>query len=208
MSQKSYHTQATRETNKTTTEQHIKAMQEVMDEVLGMLSERSTDYDNLRTFVERMPFGDVSWATMIFIKADRLCSSLAPDIKDVDDARVDDSLIDLIVYAIAYRAWRNILKDEKAEELVRHQKWEQSFRDNTIFHETEQPIDVDKHTVRIQSDDGKVDIILEKPVAPPIREAVSTNAVNYRSDQTISAGEAAARSLVDRRRISDARFEP
>jgi hypothetical protein len=102
----SFHTTVTREANRITQEEHTAAMRAVMAEVETMLDYKGQDYDNLRTFVERMVFGDYSWATLLFIKSDRLCSTLMPDTPDPD--KIDDCLIDLIVYAIAYRAWRNM----------------------------------------------------------------------------------------------------
>lgn len=176
MTQKSYHTKATRQTNQEVSKQHIDAMGAVMEEVLAMLSNRSADYDNLRMFIERMPFGDTSWATMIFIKADRLCSSLAPDIPDIDEARVDDSLIDLIVYAIAYRAWRTIVQEEKAEDEARiHEKYYSNVNSQSI-----------------------IDTLRGNP--PVFIETVNNSTTVIDSSQ--SAGEAAARSLIGKARRS------
>jgi len=102
-----FHTPTTLQANRVTQEQHREEIKAVLAEVNGILGFKGQDYDNLNTFVERMIFGDYSWATLVYIKADRLCSTLMMDHPEVD-AKTDDCLIDLIVYSIAYRAWRNI----------------------------------------------------------------------------------------------------
>lgn len=92
------------------TEWHREQMHVVMKEVLEMLSAKSRHYDNLRPFIERLPFGDESWATMLFIKADRLCSTIAGELSDAD---IDECVRDLLVYTVAYRAWRRMRQQEE-----------------------------------------------------------------------------------------------
>lgn len=77
---------------------------DVTKEIIAVFGKKGVKQDVRTPFWHRMPFGDESWATQVGIKADRVISAIVGD----DSAFLDDSLIDLLVYAVAWRAWRRM----------------------------------------------------------------------------------------------------
>lgn len=90
--------------NEVTGTQHRTRIAQVLEDVQVMLVEKGGDYDNFLTFPDKMLFGDVSWLTLIWIKITRLISVHKRGDATFDS--LDDILMDLVVYAVAYTAWR------------------------------------------------------------------------------------------------------
>lgn len=82
----------------------------LVDTLFALKQAKGTAYDQLRTFAERMPFGDASWGTLMFIKADRVCSLINGGNQDDND--IEEVVKDLVVYAMYYLAWRAIVSEE------------------------------------------------------------------------------------------------
>lgn len=94
--------------------QHAEEMQAVVVALSQLLTHKGTDYNQLTTFIENMPFGDYSWATLCWIKAHR-AASLVSKLSQGNDPEfdpIDDVIRDLAAYAIAWLAFRSVMKKE------------------------------------------------------------------------------------------------
>lgn len=82
----------------------------VIDDALKLLSGKGEDYNVLTTFIQNMPFGDFSWGTLCWIKAHRAAAITHKEFKGgkpMFDA-LNDVIMDLVVYAIAWLAFRRV----------------------------------------------------------------------------------------------------
>ncbi len=101
-----YHTKHLRAAQAGLTRRHGTQIRKVLKDAREILGSKSHDYNNLVAMPEHMPFGDKSWATLILIKAHRIASVIHADAAEHES--LDDSIMDLIAYAVAYQAWRNL----------------------------------------------------------------------------------------------------
>ena len=91
---------------------HVAIMRTLIDQIFKMLDGKGTDYNNLTTFIENMPFGDQSWGTLVWIKAHRVASLVFKSAVLKNGPSYDsinDVLIDLLVYTLAWLAWRTLM---------------------------------------------------------------------------------------------------
>jgi len=105
-----YHTKHLQSTQTGLARRHGTQIRKVLAQVRNILADKGHDYNNLVTMPEHMPFGDKSWATLIWIKTHRIASVIQAGTANHES--LDDSIYDLIVYAVAYQAWRNLKHDE------------------------------------------------------------------------------------------------
>ncbi len=111
-----FHTSQLQNAQRGLTRRHGTKIRKVLKDVQTVLLQKGKDYNNLSTMIEHMPFGDKSWATMLWIKAHRVASVM--EAGDTHHEALDDSILDLAAYAVAYLAWRQIKHDEA--ETLRH----------------------------------------------------------------------------------------
>lgn len=105
-----YHTKHLRGAQNGLSRRHGTQIRKVLAKVKTTLGAKGQDYNNLVAFPEHMPFGDKSWATLIWIKAHRIASVVHAG--ETNHESLDDSIMDLITYAVAYQGWRNLRHDE------------------------------------------------------------------------------------------------
>ncbi len=105
-----FHTEQFRNAQKGLTRRHGTKIRKVFKDIQAVLLKKGEDYNNLSTMPEHMPFGDKSWATMLWIKAHRVASVIQAD--EAQHEALDDSILDLAAYAVAYLAWRQMKHDE------------------------------------------------------------------------------------------------
>lgn len=97
--------------------EHLAEMKGVLDELTDLWKSKGYDYNQLTTFMENMPFGDMSWGTLCWIKAHRAASlvmkGLTGEIPVYDT--LNEVLLDLIVYAAGWIAFRRLRHRESAQ---------------------------------------------------------------------------------------------
>jgi hypothetical protein len=79
--------------------------------ISALIRERGDLYDAKGTVPvwQKMPFGDTSFMTLVFMKAQRARAQVA---SDVHPDALRDSLRDLAAYTIMYLAWLDMTKPE------------------------------------------------------------------------------------------------
>jgi len=89
--------------------EQFKAMREqVIKDAFTLFDERAKQHDAESPFWHRYPFGDQSYAQMVFETAGRLVSAVRAGLQF---AKVEDRLLDLINWATMWLAWRRMERD-------------------------------------------------------------------------------------------------
>lgn len=111
-----YHTTPILQGQQVTGQDFNNQVQEVLKQVQYMLDNKGGDYNQLTTFIENMPFGDLSWATLCWIKAHRVASILRKEMQGQQATYdgINDIILDLAVYAIGWLAFRKSRHDTAA----------------------------------------------------------------------------------------------
>ena len=104
-----YKTKAMKSTAKLFDAYQEKHFELILQYVKDMLQRKGEQYNALTTFNENMPFGDKSFATLVWIKAHRAASLTEGQRTPVGDDALDDVLLDLIVYTMTWMAYRRAL---------------------------------------------------------------------------------------------------
>ena len=89
---------------------HKRHIEHVIGELQEIFYDKEEDYNNLSIFIEHMPFGNRSWTTLLWMKAHRLCSVIHRGAFNFDS--VNDIVLDLIVYGMAFLAWRRMINED------------------------------------------------------------------------------------------------
>jgi hypothetical protein len=105
-----FHTPQLANAHRITANNHQREIRKVFKDMTNLLMRKGGDYNNLGSMVEQFPFGDKSWATLLWIKSRRLCSVLMSTTPNFES--VDDTIIDLANYAVAYLAWRRLVTEQ------------------------------------------------------------------------------------------------
>lgn len=109
-----FHTNETLGASRTTSLKHQFEMRSVLEQLMEHLDRKGEDYNQLHSFSENVVFGDYSWVTYIFNKAHRLASVVSSGRATFDS--IEEILMDLITYTLAYLAWRRMKNKEEAPE--------------------------------------------------------------------------------------------
>jgi len=93
-------------------EQHRHEMLGILDTAHKLIARKGQDYDHWLPFYLAMPHGGASWSTLLWMKA-RRAVSLVNKVQASTYEPLEDTLLDIIVYAAAYLAWLRIKRENE-----------------------------------------------------------------------------------------------
>lgn len=85
---------------------------EIMAPIIALSARKSEDYNSETSLEEYFPFGDISYMQMIHTKAQRLLN-LTRKSSTINYESVEDTLVDLINYAVYYLKYLQEQNDER-----------------------------------------------------------------------------------------------